>query len=490
MRRTTLLLLALFTSLSVVTKAVEVTVSHALFHTANGAAYAVISWQVAPLSLHYQRDAAGLVGSRIRTQMRLTGDTGIVYKDLYYLATKSFNPDKEEAPRILEQQRIMLPEGPVKLELSLSEDAHPESAFYYRDTLDATVGTAPAYSTLQLLDTFFSSTVPGVFQTGGYQQLPRTINFYDEGQQSVHIYMELYHTQKIPATDFPLIQTMYLSKRKGEGDLPRMQVKDTITTAAAIKSYRHSFNTASLTSGNYYVNVVLRSTAGVELATANTFLQTINKHPAPSAADTSSGTADPSSQGLPEGTYLDLSKTFAAKFTMPQLRAILKMLLPSAEPVEESAIKGFLAKSDELYMRYFVFNHFSAINRKDPGRAWKEFADVIREVNRRYGSGNVLGYETDRGIMYLRYGPPDEAVRVPNEAGAVPYEIWRYNTNQRMQGPGLFLFYSPGFMSSDFRLLHSTVIGERQNPQWRSVLYSNGQSSGNINARAEEYFGK
>ncbi len=79
---------------------------------------------------------------------------------------------------------------------------------------------------------------------------------------------------------------------------------------------------------------------------------------------------------------------------------------------------------------------------------------------------------------------------MPNEAGALPYEIWRYNPNTRMRGPGAFLFYSPGSAASGYRLLHSTVTGETQNPDWRSLLYVGGQSSGNANARAEEYFGR
>jgi hypothetical protein len=100
-----------------------------------------------------------------------------------------------------------------------------------------------------------------------------------------------------------------------------------------------------------------------------------------------------------------------------------------------------------------------------------------------------MGYETDRGIVHLRYGAPVEVVRVPNEAGAVPYEIWRYDVGGKIGGSGLFLFYSPAYMVSDYRLLHSTVPGERNNPGWRGALYSTGRSSGNANARAEQYFG-
>src|SRR6185295_19538701 len=106
------------------------------------------------------------------------------------------------------------------------------------------------------------------------------------------------------------------------------------------------------------------------------------------------------------GNYLDLRATFVSRFEMPQLRAILKMLLPAAEPAEESAIKGFLDRPDELYMRYFIYNHFSNINKGDPAKAWKQFSDVVREVNRLYKSGSTMGYETDRGIIHLRYGAP------------------------------------------------------------------------------------
>jgi hypothetical protein len=39
-----------------------------------------------------------------------------------------------------------------------------------------------------------------------------------------------------------------------------------------------------------------------------------------------------------------------------------------------------------------------------------------------------------------------------------------------------FIFYNPSLAADDFVLLHSDVIGERQNPQWQLQLYKSSPS--------------
>lgn len=464
----------------------EAVAAYAIFQPSADSAYVNLYWEVFPQSLRYKKDSLGRLSARIRTQLRVTADTGVVFTDFYYLQTKPFLPEEQAAPRVLEQVRIPVAEGRFRIELFLSEDGRAGSRFYYQDTFRV-VKAAPQYSSIELLDTFFASSVPSPFLRHGFQCLPRPFNFYDEGQQTVHSYAELYRTNQLPAAAFPLRHLCYISHERGGRDLGVL-VADTIAAAQPVLAFRHSLSTASLPTGNYWLNISLRSASGAELAQSSTFFQTINAHPIAGKGIEVLDSAE--AKTVTEAHLLDLGKTFVAKFTMPQLRAILKMLLPGATGSEASAINGFLNRPEELYMRYFIYNHFALLNPKDPEKAWNAFADVVRDVNRQYGSGSTPGYETDRGIIWLRYGKPDEVVRVPNESGALPYEIWRYNPNEKMHGPGLFLFYSPGSMSSGFSLLHSTVLGETQNPDWRRYLYSTGRSSGNLNARAEEYFGK
>jgi GWxTD domain-containing protein len=64
-----------------------------------------------------------------------------------------------------------------------------------------------------------------------------------------------------------------------------------------------------------------------------------------------------------------------------------------------------------------------------PGTPRNEFRDAvaarIRYANDRFGSFTA-GWKTDRGMVYVILGAPDEIERHPFEVGSKPYEIWSY----------------------------------------------------------------
>jgi hypothetical protein len=112
-------------------------------------------------------------------------------------------------------------------------------------------------------------------------------------------------------------------------------------------------------------------------------------------------------------------------------------------------------------------------------------------VNKRFNSTTTPGYETDRGFIYLRYGPPTDIITVENDQGCLPYQIWQYNVltqlNKKNVADVFFLFYKSNEMINDYRLLHSNVAGELQNNQWRMLLYINNGTGDYSNSRAEQY---
>ena len=91
---------------------------------------------------------------------------------------------------------------------------------------------------------------------------------------------------------------------------------------------------------------------------------------------------------------------------------------------------------------------------------------------KKFNSGFRHGFETDRGYYYLKYGQPDDIELRDTEPSAPPYEVWVYyefpTTNQNNVK---FVFYNPSLAPGDFELLHSTAIGERNNPTWQRDLY-------------------
>jgi hypothetical protein len=95
----------------------------------------------------------------------------------------------------------------------------------------------------------------------------------------------------------------------------------------------------------------------------------------------------------------------------------------------------------------------------------------VIKVNKLFGCRVLKGYETDRGRVYLKYGPPNTMMDRLNEMDTYPYTIWHYYragkyTNKR------FVFYQPDLVTNCFPLLHSEVPGEIKNPQWNQILHS------------------
>jgi GWxTD domain-containing protein len=145
-------------------------------------------------------------------------------------------------------------------------------------------------------------------------------------------------------------------------------------------------------------------------------------------------------------------------------------------------------------MRYYVYNYFLAQDSKKPEKAWKEFSEKIKEVNKLFSKNGKQGYETIKGFMYLRYGAPSEMVVQSHEKGALPYEIWQYNNLKDMSGKmmsnAFILFYKTSDMDFDYRVLHTNIGGEIHNNGWRSFLYIASDGGGsNTDSKAELYIG-
>lgn len=69
---------------------------------------------------------------------------------------------------------------------------------------------------------------------------------------------------------------------------------------------------------------------------------------------------------------------------------------------------------------------------KDPtpgtqrNEAKEDFFQRVEQANRQYSLGGRPGWRTDRGRIYIKYGPPDEVERHPFEPEYRAYEVWYY----------------------------------------------------------------
>jgi len=478
--------------------AIEAIVSHAVFYLPDPSrsnrlmpsveAY----WQINPHSVHYTTTPEKTIIARIKTDVVFANEIGILRKDQFILQTiPRASINELMGQKIIDLRRYFVTPGTIKMKIKFTDLADSTHPFTFSDSFTiAATGKRPFYSDLQLLDTTIESPAQTAFKKNGRQQVPACMNFLDNNRSEIHYYTELYQVDQVSKADYPIIQKIFIAKSEDEAPFGNLIRTDTITNLQT-NFISGTFPINTLSSGNWYLNVTLENNSGIIIASASQFFQRLNTNPAPIKVDSVKKAAAAVDTGLERVNVLNLSKTFVAKYTIPETHEILKMLLPVSDPLGTQTIRGFLRKPDDIYVRYFIYNHFVSINKKDPGEAWKEYAEKVRVVNKRFTEGSNLGYLTERGFIYLRYGEPTEIITVENESGTLPYEVWQYNTlvqmNRKEIANAVFLFYKPNQDMGGYRLLHSSVAGEAQNPSWRSYLYVNGGGGNNGNSRAEQY---
>ena len=166
---------------------------------------------------------------------------------------------------------------------------------------------------------------------------------------------------------------------------------------------------------------------------------------------------------------INIESTFVSKYTIDQIKKNNLALLPLAQGIESKVIKELSTSDDLLVQKRFFFNFWYNRNPSDPEKAWNEYTEKLNYVAKKYGSASTPGYATDRGRIYIQYGVPDRLIRVVNEKGALPYEVWFYYRSG-LKHNVKFLFFQPGMLSNEMILLQSNQEEEIINPYWKEML--------------------
>jgi len=90
----------------------------------------------------------------------------------------------------------------------------------------------------------------------------------------------------------------------------------------------------------------------------------------------------------------------------------------------------------------------------------------VDHANKTFRAFTREGWSTDRGRVYILYGPPSDILRHPNEQNLYPYEIWEYDHLQS----GIFFVFGDYEGYKNFRLLHSTLDGEIKDYNYMDTL--------------------
>ncbi len=220
----------------------------------------------------------------------------------------------------------------------------------------------------------------------------------------------------------------------------------------------------SLQTGNYLVRLRVFDSLKVKLS-SEIFFQKGNTE----AIDTLQSVYK---EAEPKALVIDtknLGITFVSNYDRNTLKRNLAALDPIASPLESAVIENINTSQNDTLLKNFFYNFWLERDAKNPEGAWKEYGIKLNYIAKKYGGGGMLGYKTDRGRVYLRYGIPTKTEMVNYEKNARPYEVWQYD-NIEGNSNAVFLFVNFNTYGSNLRLLHSNVPGEVFNQNWEMIL--------------------
>jgi GWxTD domain-containing protein len=168
---------------------------------------------------------------------------------------------------------------------------------------------------------------------------------------------------------------------------------------------------------------------------------------------------------------MNITNTFVDKIPDGDtLVDFLKSLEPISSEAERDYMFNLVKTTNYIMMKRFFYNFWLTRNYGDPEDAWMQYHYEVRKVNASYETPTKRGYASDRGRVYLKYGPPNHMTESYNEAAAYPYEIWHYYTLGK-QRDKRFVFATKDMVTNDFRLIHSDALGELANYRWQLEIY-------------------
>lgn len=191
-------------------------------------------------------------------------------------------------------------------------------------------------------------------------------------------------------------------------------------------------------------------------------------------------------EDLATGNKSNATKEFLVIYNFDQLaptQIIEGQFTQADADLMESVIKYITTKEEKSLYRDLDLEgkkNFLAQfwERKNPAPGSK--VNVFKnEIFRRFAYANQYystslvnrtdGWKTDRGRIYITYGQPDNIERNPSSMGQKPFEKWYYDRLPDQAGGDYCLFVDlDGY--GNYRLVHATIKGEIQNPEWEENL--------------------
>jgi len=178
----------------------------------------------------------------------------------------------------------------------------------------------------------------------------------------------------------------------------------------------------------------------------------------------------------PTASALNDSELFAgsdfAKMTEAEINERLPQSMYWGSELDQKAAKKLTTLDSKQHFLFTFWRQQDAIHHSaQPFDAYRLFLKRLGEAETQFKYQKTPGWKTDRGRIWITYGPPARVTTVTFDPSLKPYIIWEYDRNSEMRlRDGNF----PQFAFLDrqgggnYFLVHSNVIGENYEPDWQT----------------------
>jgi len=429
--------------------------SYASFVSPQDGPYVETYISVVGNSVVYHKNENGKFQSAIQVTMIFKQDSVIRAFKKYELLSPETMDTTSINFNFLDQQRFLLPNGKYNLEISIADKYTDRLPFKITEPLEIKYPSEKInFSGIELIDSFTKTSETGVLTKNGYDVVPYVDNFYPSTHNKLTFYAELYNAGKVLGSEENFVITNFIESSE-TGKIVSAYHKLRRETAHPVNVVFSEFDISKLPSGNYFLTMEARNKENSLLARTQVFFQRSN----------------PSIQfEIGDINALNVENTFVSEITnIDSIREYIRSVSPISTSTENAFATNQLKVADLLTLQQFFLNFWIARNNADPGKAWELYQIELRKADASFHTTVQKGYETDRGRIFLKYGPPNTIVDRPFEQDVVPYQIWHYYklgtfTNKK------FIFYEPDLVTYNYMLLHSDVPGEISNLNWQEYL--------------------
>ena len=426
--------------------------------------YVEFYMQVVGKSLHFVSIDSMKMKGAVEVTLLFKQGENIVNFDKYTLNSPIFNQSELKTLNFIDVKRYSLKNGDYDLEIKIKDLNKPENIFTKTEKINVNYQENELQiSDIQLIEYFTeSSKADNPSVKNGFYLEQHTTSLYEVFQKKITLYTEIYNSDK--KFDDEFVVKYYIDKvgeNVGEPFLMRYKRMSPKSVNAMILT----LNIVDLPTGEYNLHLEVRTRENELVARKTRLIKRLNPYL--------------------EVTMDDHEKTailgsFVEKMNADQTTFCLKAIAMHVHQGYTQTLNELVRGEDEVAKKRFLYTYWLTKDHNTPEASFYEYMKIVADANNRFASTLGKGFESDRGYVFLKYGEPNEILSESGDPSAPPYQVWRYNF-LGIQQDVKFVFYDPDLAGNNYILLHSTMRGEINNPQWKRILYKNSpQKSGNF----------